>query len=308
MRMQTMPLFLLLTLNISLFAANRPSSPFEFVSIYSGIAIQEMERSSIPASITLAQGIMESMFGTSELAVNSNNLFGIKCKKNWAGPTYQLKDDDLDTMGNLIESCFRAYSSPEESFIDHTDFLVNGSNYKSLFELDRTDYVSWAHGLQRCGYATNPAYAKHLIATIEKYNLAVYDARGAVVPDYIPATNEDADINWAFDEDDLRMPPVYDIPLNYQPDAESTFGLPQDEGIATSIDAYDNTSASDETSGATILIEQPVEEQPAEEVASIRTRQFVREENTEDYLFELQPQEVIDFGAKGVILIIDPKR
>lgn len=307
MRMQTMPLCLLLTLNISLFAANRPSSPYEFVDFYSDIAIREMERSSIPASITLAQGIMESMFGTSELAVNSNNLFGIKCKKNWTGPTYQLKDDDLDTEGKLIESCFRAYNSPEESFIDHTDFLVNGTNYKPLFELDRTDYVSWAHGLQQCGYATNPFYAKQLISTIERYNLAIYDARRAVVPDYIPAVNDDADINWAFEEDDLRMPPVYEIPLNYQPEPESTFGLPQDEGVATSVTSYEEIIASNEAQAETAVIEQSMDDIPAEEVASVRTRRSVREEDSDDYLFELQPQEVIDFGTKGVILIIDPK-
>lgn len=307
MRMQTMPLCLLLFLTVSLHATNRPSSPYEFIDIYSGIAIQEMERSGIPASITLAQGIMESMFGTSELAINSNNLFGIKCKKNWAGPTYQLKDDDKDSLGNLVESCFRAYGSPEESFFDHTDFLINNNNYKPLFDYGRTDYVNWANGLQKCGYATNPAYATQLISTIERFGLAVYDAQGAVVPKFIPSPNNEANINWAFPDEEPRMPPVYDIPLDYKPDETASFGLPQDEGIGSN-EPYEAADMPVGQAPVTRPTAEPAEVVPAREVAVVHKKRIVKEEDTEDYLFDLQPQEVIDFGTKGVILVIDPRQ
>ena len=96
---------------------------------------------------------------------------GIKCKSNWSGETYQYKDDDLDENGELIHSCFRMYGSGEQSYIDHTDFILNRSRYKSLFSLPKNDYKGWAMGLKKCGYATDPNYATRIIETVEKYNL-----------------------------------------------------------------------------------------------------------------------------------------
>jgi len=147
-----------------------------YMEQYKYMAISEMNRSGIPASIKLAQGILESQSGRSELAVNANNHFGIKCKSNWSGETYQYKDDDLDENGELIHSCFRMYGSGEQSYIDHTDFILNRSRYKSLFSLPKNDYKAWAMGLKKCGYATDPNYGIRLIETIEKYNLNLLDA------------------------------------------------------------------------------------------------------------------------------------
>jgi flagellum-specific peptidoglycan hydrolase FlgJ len=147
----------------------------EYISTYKDLAIIEMQRSGIPASITLAQGLHESDYGKSKLARIANNHFGIKCKSYWTGKTYYHKDDDLDKSGNLIPSCFRQYDLVLMSYVDHSNFLLEGKNYQSLFEYDRTDYESWAYGLKRCGYATDPDYATKLIKLIEKYQLSQFD-------------------------------------------------------------------------------------------------------------------------------------
>jgi len=147
----------------------------DYIQTYKDIAIIEMYRTGIPASITLAQALHESNSGTSALAVNAQNHFGIKCKKYWKGETYYHKDDDLDKKGNLIESCFRAYDNVLDSYVDHSTFLKNSENYVNLFALARTDYVGWAYGLKRSGYATDKQYAFKLIKNIEKYGLAQYD-------------------------------------------------------------------------------------------------------------------------------------
>lgn len=134
-----------------------------------------MHRTGIPASITLAQALHESNYGTSKLATQANNHFGIKCKKDWQGDTFGHKDDDFDRKGKLIKSCFRAYPNYRASFLDHSEFLKNSSNYISLFKLHKTDYINWAHGLKKCGYATDPDYAIKLIKKIEKYDLSRFD-------------------------------------------------------------------------------------------------------------------------------------
>lgn len=146
-----------------------------YIDQYKYIAISEMKRTGIPASIKLAQGLMESMSGRSELAINANNHFGIKCKNSWEGETYQYKDDDVDEKGEIIHSCFRKYTAAEESYIDHSEFLTGRKRYKLLFDFDKTDYLSWARGLQNCGYATDPLYAEKLIVAIEKYQLYLFD-------------------------------------------------------------------------------------------------------------------------------------
>ena len=138
----------------------------KYVDTYSPYAIKKMQEHKIPASITLAQGILESAAGQSDLAVKANNHFGIKCA-GWTGKTY-YKDDDQK------HECFRKYASVEESYEDHSLFLKK-SRYQSLFELKITDYKAWAKGLKACGYATNPQYAEKLIKLIEDYHLDQYD-------------------------------------------------------------------------------------------------------------------------------------
>jgi LysM repeat protein len=135
-----------------------------YIDQYKQIAIDEMIRTGVPASITLAQGILESNSGKCSLTQQSNNHFGIKCKDDWTGDIVYHNDDRK-------HECFRRYNSAEDSYRDHSDFLKNRPNYASLFDLDVTDYTDWAYGLKKAGYATNPVYAQSLITTIEKYNL-----------------------------------------------------------------------------------------------------------------------------------------
>jgi LysM repeat protein len=134
-----------------------------------------MERSGVPASITLAQGIVESAAGNSKLAREANNHFGIKCGSKWTGPAYYIEDDDYDADGNLMKSCFRKYARAEESYLDHTDFLTASKRYDPLFSLPTTDYKGWATGLKTAGYATNPKYADMLIKCVEDHKLNEYD-------------------------------------------------------------------------------------------------------------------------------------
>jgi hypothetical protein len=139
----------------------------KYIEAYKDLAVQEMLRTGVPASITLAQGIHESGAGNSQLAVSSNNHFGIKCKSNWTGET--VKHDD-DAKGE----CFRKYPSPADSYKDHSDFLKSGARYASLFTLDPEDYAAWANGLKQAGYATNPKYPQVIIKLVEDYNLQQY--------------------------------------------------------------------------------------------------------------------------------------
>jgi len=146
-----------------------------YIEEYKELAIIEMHRSGVPASITLSQALIETNAGRSSLATEANNHFGIKCKRTWNGGTYYHEDDDLDKNGNLIESCFRAYDSAIQSYADHSNFLRTKENYISLFLLDRYDYKNWAIGLKNSGYATNPQYAEMIINKIEAYGLDQYD-------------------------------------------------------------------------------------------------------------------------------------
>ncbi len=149
-----------------------------FINRYKEIAIEEMHRTGIPASIKLAQAILESNAGNSELARKSNNFFGLKCGPEWEGPTYYKEDDDFDRLGRLVQSCFRVFDAPEASYIAHSEFLINPNKsyrYGWLFNLDTRDYKSWAWGLKESGYATNPKYAVLLIDLIERYELYTYD-------------------------------------------------------------------------------------------------------------------------------------
>ena len=142
----------------------------EYIERYSEMAVRQQETFGIPASITLAQGLLESGAGRSTLAKEGNNHFGIKCHTGWTGASMLRSDDAPD-------ECFRVYESPEESFADHSRFLSR-TRYKPLFEYDITDYGSWARGLSACGYATDPHYADKLITIIERYSLFDYDGGG----------------------------------------------------------------------------------------------------------------------------------
>lgn len=161
------PCFLIIIISLIL-PINLPANPYEdYISQYAELARKQMALYHIPASITLAQGILESSAGRSTLAREGNNHFGIKCHSEWNGPS-MLRNDDLP------DECFRVYDSPEESYRDHSLFLLR-KRYAPLFELDITDYSGWAHGLKRCGYATDPNYASRLISIIELYSLYNFD-------------------------------------------------------------------------------------------------------------------------------------
>lgn len=179
-------LFLLATFSIA--GQSGPRSHLYYINTYKDIAIREMQRTGIPASITLAQGILESQAGLSELAIRAKNHFGIKVGGDWPGPAYCKIDDDRGPDGTLTESCFRSYPTVEASFVDHSDFLASPrktQRYGFLFGLAPTDYEGWAIGLQKAGYATNTAYARQLISLIGRYELFKYDTVAC-----LPATAE----------------------------------------------------------------------------------------------------------------------
>ena len=139
-----------------------------YIKKYNALAVSEMYQYGIPASITLAQGILESGSGKSRLATEANNHFGIKCHVHWDGPSVYHDDDEK-------QECFRKYNSVDASFRDHSVFLVERSRYDFLFKLRKNDYKGWAKGLQKAGYATSKTYAKKLISLIDRYNLTKYD-------------------------------------------------------------------------------------------------------------------------------------
>ncbi|GLB47662.1 glucosaminidase domain-containing protein [Neptunitalea lumnitzerae] len=140
----------------------------EYINVYKDIAMVEMQRYKIPASITLAQAILESGSGKGELTLKANNHFGIKCHTGWTGPSVTHDDDEKG-------ECFRKYKYPSESFEDHSKFLTSRGRYGFLFDLKPSDYKGWARGLKKAGYATDPKYPNKLISIIERYELYEYD-------------------------------------------------------------------------------------------------------------------------------------
>ena len=160
-------LVLFLCITVCLAAQAQREKAEAYVNTYKEIAIQEMLRSGVPASITLAQGVLESQFGESDLVKSSNNHFGIKCKTEWTGPKVYHDDDEKG-------ECFRVYATAEESYKDHSDFLKTRPNYAFLFKLDPTDYVGWAKGLKKAGYATSVTYPQQLLKVINDYHLQQY--------------------------------------------------------------------------------------------------------------------------------------
>ena len=139
-----------------------------YIEQFKNMAIKEMNANGIPASITLAQGLLESGNGKSDLAVQANNHFGIKCHKEWTGPSIKYTDDEEN-------ECFRKYDDPSQSFKDHSNFLKNRPNYVDLFLLDPVDDTAWAYGLKKAGYATDSEYPKKLLKIIDDYELAQYN-------------------------------------------------------------------------------------------------------------------------------------
>jgi hypothetical protein len=161
--------FLLLNLAVVMLSAQTKTELY--IEKYSSMAIAEMNQFGIPASITLAQGILESGNGESRLATEGNNHFGIKCHNNWNGETIIADDDEKG-------ECFRKYRKIAESYRDHSLFLTENERYSFLFDYKKTDYRKWAKGLKRAGYATNPKYPNLLIDLIEKYDLSRFDKEG----------------------------------------------------------------------------------------------------------------------------------
>ena len=154
--------------SLSLLFSNAQSRTEVYIKKFSSIAIEEMNRYNIPASITLAQGILESGIGESRLAIKGNNHFGIKCHDNWNGESI-IEDDDEKG------ECFRKYAKATDSYRDHSLFLTERGRYSFLFEYKKTDYKKWAKGLKKAGYATNPEYSTLLIDLIERNNLGRFD-------------------------------------------------------------------------------------------------------------------------------------
>ncbi|MCZ2222291.1 MAG: glucosaminidase domain-containing protein [Chitinophagales bacterium] len=158
-----------LSLNIVVFAQKEKAN--NYIKLYKDAAIREMKRGGVPAAIILAQGMLESSYGESELCKKSNNHFGIKCKDDWAGEKAYHDDDEKG-------ECFRVYTSVDESYADHTNFLKSRNWYAFLFNLPPTDYESWAKGLKKAGYATEKNYAQKLIKVIEDNELQQYTLQG----------------------------------------------------------------------------------------------------------------------------------
>jgi LysM repeat protein len=175
-RVKSLLLVLVLTLvsPLMIYAQKRMTAE-EYIQMYKVAAVNDMKKTGVPASITLAQGMYESDCGNSPLAKNANNHFGIKCHKEWTGPTYHQDDD-------AANECFRVYDQVQESYDDHSYFLRSRERYSSLFKLKVNDYKGWAHGLKKAGYATNPHYASKLIELIERYKLNEYDKGEVDVP------------------------------------------------------------------------------------------------------------------------------
>ena len=167
--MKKLKLFLILIISCLTLQAQTRNKQYEaYIKKYRELAVEEMKKYHIPASITLAQGLLESGAGQSALARKSNNHFGIKCGSDWYGKTVSHDDDARG-------ECFRAYKHPKDSYEDHSKFLAGRPRYASLFNLNITDYRGWARGLKKAGYATNPRYADQLIGIIELYELYKYD-------------------------------------------------------------------------------------------------------------------------------------
>ncbi len=174
-----------------------------FIESWANLAVEQMRLYGIPASITLAQAIVESGWGTGYVARTANNYFCIKSNNGWTGPIVKAKDDEIDS------SSFRQYANIEASFHDHSKFLRENRRYQQLFQLDLHDYKGWAYGLKSAGYATKSDYAEYLIATIEKYGLYLFDY--AIPADQINTSKLPFE-----QEEAVMLPPSYGTSFNIQ--------------------------------------------------------------------------------------------
>lgn len=172
---------LILVLTIVSYSLTAENPSLNYIAQYKQIAIEEMHRTGIPASIKLAQALLESGSGRSSLAREANNHFGIKCGGKWNGGTYYREDDDYNKKGELIKSCFRKFKNAGQSFIAHSHFLTDQKRYAFLFDFHHTDYHSWAKGLRKAGYATDKKYPQKLIHLIEKYQLYLLDSESSSI-------------------------------------------------------------------------------------------------------------------------------
>ncbi len=225
---------LLITIMVGLVAvAASAQSPIEkYIAQWAPTAVREMYRSGVPASITLAQGILESRYGLSTLAADGNNHFGIKCHKDWTGKK-QYHDDDAKG------ECFRVYDTADESFRDHSDFLRYRDRYKFLFDLETTDYKSWAYGLKKAGYATDPGYPGKLIKYIEDYKLYEYDTMPL---DQTSVLEEKAE---AIEKKDVKK----DVKVKEQPSKEKAKAQKKSVKESKRKKAKKKSSADDELTG-----------------------------------------------------------
>lgn len=192
----------------------------QYIEQYKDLAVAEMKRTGVPASIKLAQGIHETMAGQSELVQKSNNHFGIKCKTGWNGPSVRHTDDARN-------ECFRKYATANDSYRDHSNFLKSSTRYANLFELDPTDYEAWARGLKSAGYATNPIYAQTLVRIIEDYDLQQYSMMA---------------LGYEMEEEDSSVAPVVPMKTINEKGLDSNDSLQKgevfvqkDESIATTL-------------------------------------------------------------------------
>lgn len=188
-------LFLIPFALLPIFAQAQHITAEQYIETYKSVAIREMKEHGIPASITLAQGLLETGSGNSALAREAKNHFGIKCHKGWTGDTYYMDDDEKN-------ECFRKYDNVDDSFRDHSLFLSTRSRYAALFDLEITDYEGWAKGLKAAGYATNPRYAQLLIDRINLYDLTKYDQMALGL----------------LGEDPLQEPAIVAVDLNEEPE------------------------------------------------------------------------------------------
>ena len=212
---------LLLLLLVPLALTAQKITVEEYIETYKDIAIKEMKNHKIPASITLAQGIIESGAGNSALAREAKNHFGIKCHKGWEGRTYTMDDDAKD-------ECFRRYKKAEDSYRDHSEFLTSRPRYADLFELDIMDYEGWAKGLKAAGYATSPTYATALINRINLNKLYLYDqlAMGYITEKELKRLlEEESEIPVVVTPSGMTEVPSTELELAYSPLDRSKYEL-----------------------------------------------------------------------------------
>lgn len=260
---------LVLLQNLVAQPAERRISRSEYIEKYKDDAIQEMHHSGVPASITLAQGILESGDGNSPLALYANNHFGIKCHNSWKGETFIMDDDEKN-------ECFRKYNSAYESFKDHSEFLTSRSRYASLFELNITDYKGWAKGLKAAGYATNPKYADLLIALIEKHELYRFD-NYAKVPSKQLAKNKTSSV-LAESQSKRIVKLRNNIKYTFVSDGDDVASIAADFDMNTwQIYKYNDLNKSDKLKSGEIIYLQPKRNKATEEFHMVKSGETMRE-------------------------------